>query len=255
MPKLQLLDLASSPKGTSGALVRVHLDAKSGNFAFLEACMRFFPDGAGDDEPLFLSSGAEDYFLSASYFDEGLFKTAEAGLTYFNRTTNTLAAYKIHIEDPIVWSDGMRLRFRNCEETAGCGDMNHCPNQYCNATEKASQRQLQGSSPRLSSSTQDNAAEYSTLVFAYEWPQAATEEPGNRASAALRAIQHLVAEAHLTQTLEDSATDLVLMGDAGVLSLLTAFSEAELTHDVAARMVRQLRRYLARSVSPALAQI
>ena len=78
--KLQLVDLASSPKGTSGALVRVHLDAKSSSFGFLEACMRFFPDGAGDDQPMFLSSGAEDYFLSASYFDEGMFKTSQAGL-------------------------------------------------------------------------------------------------------------------------------------------------------------------------------
>jgi len=26
------------------------------------------------DNPIFLSSGGEDYFLSASYFDDGMFK-------------------------------------------------------------------------------------------------------------------------------------------------------------------------------------
>ncbi len=44
--------------------------------------MRFYADGA--TQPLFLSSGAEDYFLSASYFDEGMFKGPNSGLTYFD---------------------------------------------------------------------------------------------------------------------------------------------------------------------------
>ena len=68
--------------------------------------MRFFPDGAA--EPVFLSSGAEDYFLSASYFDEGMFKTPNSGLTYFDHK-GTVGVYKTHDRDPVVWNDGMKL--------------------------------------------------------------------------------------------------------------------------------------------------
>ncbi len=38
---------------------------------FLEACVRFYPnDPSGASEPVYLSSGTEDFFLSASYFDQ-----------------------------------------------------------------------------------------------------------------------------------------------------------------------------------------
>ena len=47
---------------------------------YLEACMRAVIDGA--DKPLFLSSGGEDYYLSAYYFNQGEFKTPNSGLTY-----------------------------------------------------------------------------------------------------------------------------------------------------------------------------
>ena len=38
------------------------------SYGYLEACMRALVDGSTD--PIFLSSGAEDYFLSAYYFNE-----------------------------------------------------------------------------------------------------------------------------------------------------------------------------------------
>lgn len=78
--RLELFTLAEIPPGMGGALLLTQLDAKSalpaggglegGAFDYLEACMRIHLDGA--PEPLFLSSGTEDYFLSSSYFDEGI---------------------------------------------------------------------------------------------------------------------------------------------------------------------------------------
>ena len=65
----ELLTIAQSDNA-SGALLRVNFDARGPNFGYLEACMRFIADDATEDSPLFLSSGAEDYFLGASYFDE-----------------------------------------------------------------------------------------------------------------------------------------------------------------------------------------
>jgi hypothetical protein len=53
------------------------------------------------------------------------------------------------VGDPVVWKDGMKLVFRVGEDTSGCGDCEHCPNQFCppNATametDSESQRQLQ----------------------------------------------------------------------------------------------------------------
>ena len=65
-------------KVTGAALLRVILDADGeSNFSYLEACMRLMPGASNTSQsntPIFLSSGAEDYFLSASYFDEGLFQ-------------------------------------------------------------------------------------------------------------------------------------------------------------------------------------
>lgn len=63
------MTLADIPPGTAGAMLNVRFDANGANMHYLEACMRAMIDGAAS--PLFLSSGAEDYFLSAYYFNEG----------------------------------------------------------------------------------------------------------------------------------------------------------------------------------------
>jgi hypothetical protein len=89
----QFITLANISAGTAGALLQTNFAASGPSFGYLEACMRFFPDGA--TEPVFLSSGAEDYFLSASYFDEGMFKTPNSGLTFFDHR-GTLGVYKTH---------------------------------------------------------------------------------------------------------------------------------------------------------------
>jgi hypothetical protein len=67
----EFLTLASRPNHTSGALLRVTLDASGPDFSYLEACLRLLVGGDDAVTPLFLSSGIEDYFLSASYFDAG----------------------------------------------------------------------------------------------------------------------------------------------------------------------------------------
>lgn len=59
--------------------------------------MRFYPtakESATNSTPIFLSSGAEDYFLSASYFDEGEFISPNSGLTY--KAGGAIGSYKLH---------------------------------------------------------------------------------------------------------------------------------------------------------------
>ena len=52
---------AAAPASTAGALVSTMFDANSGDPNYLEACVRFYPNGQSD--PVFLSSGTEDFFL------------------------------------------------------------------------------------------------------------------------------------------------------------------------------------------------
>jgi len=108
---LQYLDIANSPK--SGALFSVFIQtSQAKNFGYLEACVRAYLDNG--KTRVMLSSGTEDYFQSAYYFNGGEFKFPEAGLTY--KKEPDFAAYKYHINDYFVFKDGgMRLVWRNGE--------------------------------------------------------------------------------------------------------------------------------------------
>ena len=75
--------------------------------SFLEACMRAYVGGA--KEPVFLSSGLEDYFLGTYYFTSGRFANDLAGLTYFDKENAKFAAYRIHDRDPFYFKNGLRL--------------------------------------------------------------------------------------------------------------------------------------------------
>eukprot|EP00494_Astrolonche_serrata_P024065 UN24323 len=118
------LAMVDVDRGTAGAVFILQWDAISTSLYFMEACVRAYFDGS--DTPIFLASGGEDYFLSAWYFNEGEFETPEAGVTFFNDKT-TVSAYKVHDRDPIIFDDGFRMEFRNCEKVGGCGNSTHCP--------------------------------------------------------------------------------------------------------------------------------
>jgi hypothetical protein len=139
---LEMLTIASAPTGTSGAILGTKFDATSSDFTYLEACPRFYRTAATDEPPMYLSSGAEDYFLSANYFDAGTFVTPESGLT-FKDTTGGIGAFKMHTRDLLLFHDGMRLVWRNGDTgCAGCqpGNSTWAPCAYC-----------PGSSPRVPS--------------------------------------------------------------------------------------------------------
>jgi len=104
-----------------GALYQVTIAAKglgrAKHISYLEACMRAYTGGA--EKPLMLSSGLEDYFLGTYYFDTGRFHADISGLTHFNRETSSFSAYRFHDEDPIFFTDGLRLTCRNGETAHG----------------------------------------------------------------------------------------------------------------------------------------
>lgn len=196
----QLVTLAAVPKGFAGAVLNVKFDAagiggthqldqppvgsgsRGGVLDYLEACMRAQFDG--EDEVTFLSSGAEDYFLSAWYFNEGEFKTPNSGLTYkgdasVESEAGKISSYKTHDRDPLLFHDGFVLSFRNGEIVEGCGDMGHCPNQFCRNRTQATTNTVRGDGGDGSEGAPNDAA-YSTLVWIYVWPN--TEYGGHSAA-------------------------------------------------------------------------
>jgi len=105
----------------TGLLYAVTLAAASGNFNYLESCLRAFPNGR--KEPLWLSSGTEDYFLGTYYFNAGLYHLPLAGLTHLDPdkpgSLFRFSAYRFHEDDPIPFQHGLRLVWRNGEELRG----------------------------------------------------------------------------------------------------------------------------------------
>ena len=115
---LQMVDIAQSPG--AGALYQVTLAVSSKNCNFLEAMLRAYINGAKD--PLFLSSGTEDYFLGTYYFNRGMYHLPLAGLTHKDAPAAgpcQFSAYRFHDEDPIIFQKGLRLAWRNGEEKDG----------------------------------------------------------------------------------------------------------------------------------------
>lgn len=111
MQPLQYLTALTTPPNTSGWLYFVTFGGTSVDFTYLEGCFR----AEIDDKPIqFLSSGTEDFFLSASYFDAGIYHSDHSGLTCF-QSPGTMSAYKFFEEDPVLFSKSFSLSWRNGE--------------------------------------------------------------------------------------------------------------------------------------------
>jgi hypothetical protein len=111
---LEEFDLARV--GGSGLVFQVTMAAKSSSLEFMEGQMRAYFGGAAD--PQYLSSGLEDYFMGTYYFNRGIYHLPEAGLTHKDENDNSFSAYRYHDEDPIVFTNGIRLSCR-CGERRG----------------------------------------------------------------------------------------------------------------------------------------
>lgn len=98
--------------GTGGLLRQLTLVANSSDYLFQEGCMSARVDGAG----LWLSSGLEDYFLAA-YFGImapmhqpfGGFDLGAVDEPSPSSDPNTVAAYRIHEKDPILFTESFEL--------------------------------------------------------------------------------------------------------------------------------------------------
>jgi len=212
---LEMIKIAEATSG-GGALLLTMFDADAGSYTYLEACLRLLADGS--KTPLFLSSGAEDYFLSSSYFDEGMFKTEESGLTYYDHK-GSLSAYKTHVRDPIIWQESTQLIWRCGEQTGGCGDMSHCPDRFCPVGHRDEPTHVQASGQKALGTP----AHYSTLVMFYTWPKITTAPPATSLAHALSRLAAL----SLSRPIFEVAAERVLAGDQKLVGILAAELQAE----------------------------
>ena len=117
-------------KSSAGALFMVTLVAESSNLVFLEGCFRAYLDGS--NRTTWLSSGTEDFFLSAFYFDKGVYHLDNAGLTYKDK--GRIAAYKFFENDPVLFTKSFELWWRCSDDIVDNHDPYGCPNRWPDIT-------------------------------------------------------------------------------------------------------------------------
>jgi len=84
-----------------GHVVGMNLNIQSydGSYAFLEGNERIFVDG--ETKPSIVGTGTEDYFSGGWYFNQGEFAGPYHGLILKDDSLGRIAAYRLHITDPI----------------------------------------------------------------------------------------------------------------------------------------------------------
>ena len=160
---LDFITLAQAPANTDGLLLSVFLDASSSDPNYLEGCFHIVN---GDDGAVtWLSSGTEDYFLSASYFDEGVYAGSQAGLTY-RGPGGDLSCYKTHMRDLVPFHGGMKYVWRNNEDGASC------PNHWAGTTTTEPPTPRFVRKGGVGSGT--GPMNLTSIVFFYAWPSSSS---------------------------------------------------------------------------------
>ena len=110
---LEWVNITNIPYG-KGLHFASSLVVKSGNLNFLEGCYHSYTPYTEDFPGTLLSTGTEDYFDSAWYFNSGRFTMPVSGMTHLNQSEGvTWSAYRFHEMDPLTFVDGLRVVWRN----------------------------------------------------------------------------------------------------------------------------------------------
>ena len=105
-----LLRVAAQP---SGVLWGVYLWLRGGGtgFGFLEGNVQIFNNGAAT--PCYESSGTEDYFNNAWYFQTCLIFAEQSGCTKYDPKGYAVGAYRFHLDDPVPFERALQVRWQN----------------------------------------------------------------------------------------------------------------------------------------------
>jgi len=130
--KLQVFDKVVQPldwvpiadiPNDSGLFFMHTLAVSSGNLNFLEGCYHQYTPYTQSFPGTVLSTGTEDYFDSAWYFNAGEFWFPVSGFTHMAQSNNqvTWSAYRFHEMDPLPFSNGFLLHWRNGDVVDAAG--------------------------------------------------------------------------------------------------------------------------------------
>ena len=154
---LEFLTLASV-SDVAGLISQVTIAANSTDYNYLEACLRVRVDG-GDTS--FLSSGTEDFFLSAYYFNKGIYHMDNSGLT--SKTgKGQMSAFKFFENDPLLFSKSVQLIWR-CGELQSGNVTDKCPSSFSPATTSEDHVSLLSNGVKLA------VTMATTYTWVYEW--------------------------------------------------------------------------------------
>lgn len=119
---LDFYGVASVPAGKSGTVFLTSLFVRgTHSLKFMEGCWHMYSPPAQAWPGTLLSSGMEDYYDSAYYFDGGGFHMPVSGATHMPGTQGgdnfTFSGYRFHEVDPLVFKDGIHVQWRNGDVT------------------------------------------------------------------------------------------------------------------------------------------
>lgn len=163
VPALQFMDLART-EGKAGMLFLVTFDVRCATDVFMEGCMRANID---DEKVTFLSSGTEDFFLSAYYFNQGNYNGFQSGLIRKQtKGMQEIVAYKFFVDDPIVFRNYFRLFWRNWETANG---KYGCPNTFPPIDQPEASKPVEFLKSANGASHEGETAWAETYTWIYEW--------------------------------------------------------------------------------------
>jgi hypothetical protein len=113
VPAYAWQDLLNVSNVPSGILLGLYSRMRGGDatWNFLEGNVRIFADGL--TSPCYESSGTEDYFNNAWYFQTGVIFADQSGCTLYDPASNSVGAYRFHLDDPIPFDNALRIRWQN----------------------------------------------------------------------------------------------------------------------------------------------
>jgi len=120
---VDLVNIPGSSAQNKGMLFMHSIAVQSGNMQFLEGCYHAYTPYDVPFPGVLLSTGTEDYFDSAWYFNGGEFAFPVSGFTHLfqNKTTVTWSAYRFHRIDLVRFTKGFRFQWRNGDLLNGVG--------------------------------------------------------------------------------------------------------------------------------------
>jgi len=120
---IEYITLANVTSGR-GIMFMHTLAVESGNMNFLEGCFHLYTHEQRQFPGVVLSTGTEDFFDSAWYFDAGPFHLPVSGFTHIGQNSTggiTWSAYRFHEMDPLQFTNGFAFQWRNGDSNDPAG--------------------------------------------------------------------------------------------------------------------------------------